>query len=275
MHKTYNELILTPSDAYPHFIDFIFTLGFDAVEERENSIIVRSEDSMDMLLFALEEYRRRLSKSYNKEIFLDIRFEIKKSEDWISKYKNSIKPVSIGSFYIRPSWEDANPEKIDIRIDPALAFGSGHHETTSGCIEMLEKYLIKDDTLLDVGCGSGILSIVASKLGAKVDMCDTDELALESAIENFKINDVIYVDSWVGSLNKRTKEYDLVVANIIADILVMLSSDLRKSVKVNGYLILSGILDKYLDKVEDKFKDFDLLEKNKKNEWFTLVLKRR
>ncbi len=275
MHKTYNELIITPSDAYSHFIDFIFTLGFDAVEERENSIIVRSEDSMDMLLFALEEYRRRLSKSYNKEIFLDTRFEIKKSEDWISKYKNSIRPVSIGSFYIRPSWEDANPEKIDIQIDPALAFGSGHHETTSSCIEMLEKYLIKDDTLLDVGCGSGILSIVASKLGAKVDMCDTDELAVKSAIENFKINDATYVDSWVGSLNKRTKEYDLVVANIIADILVMLSSDLRKSVKTNGYLILSGILDKYLDKVEDKFKDFDLLEKNKKNEWFTLVLKRR
>ena len=274
MHKTYNELCITPNHAYNYFVDFIFTLGFDALEEKENSIIVRSEDDLEMLTFALDEYSKKLSLLLNKDIHVETKKQIKKNEDWIKKYQDSIKPVCVGNFYIRPDWEKENEDKDNIIINPALAFGSGHHESTFGCILQLQEYLKKDDMLLDVGCGSGILAIVAAKLGAIVDICDTDELAVKSAKDNFELNGVKYHNSWVGSVSKRDKEYDVVVANIIADILVMLSNDLKISVKKDGYLILSGILDKYVDKVEKKFSTMKLIKKYKKNEWFTLVFKR-
>ncbi len=274
MNKTYNEIYITPSDFYSYFVDFIFSLGYDAIEERDLSIIVRSEDDTSMLLFALEEYSKKLSLILNKTISLETKLEIKKNEDWIKNYRNSIKPISVGEFYIRPDWEKESAGKIDIVINPALAFGSGHHESTYGCILQLQKYLRKDDTLLDVGCGSGILSIVSAKLGAIVDICDTDELAVKSAKDNFELNNVSFFSSWTGSVNKTDKSYDIVVANIIADILVIISRDLTKSVKNGGVLILSGILEKYLDKVQAKFLQMKLIKKYKKNEWNTLVFKK-
>ncbi|MFK5881555.1 MAG: 50S ribosomal protein L11 methyltransferase [Sulfurospirillum sp.] len=274
MRKTYNELCVAPSAGFEYIIDFIFALNFDAIEEKNGTIIVRSEDSLDMLVFALDEYAKKLSEKLNRKIELKTELKIKQNEDWIQKYKDSIQPVGVGNFYIRPDWEKSDNSKIDIIINPALAFGSGHHESTYGCILMLQKYLKKNDTLLDVGCGSGILGIVAAKLEATVDICDTDEQALQSSEENFFQNGVKFNSSWVGSVGKRKHTYDAVVANIIADVLIMLSSELKSSVKKDGYLILSGILDKYIQRVEDKFSEMKLVEKYKKNEWFTLVLKR-
>lgn len=274
MEQTYNELYISTDSNYSDFIDFIFTLGFEAVEERDGKIIVRSEDDLEMLVFALESFSQKLSATRNKEILLKTDLRTKKSEDWIKKYQESVKPINVGDFYIRPDWEKAKNDKINVVINPALAFGSGHHESTYGCILELEKYLKKDDIFLDVGCGSGILGVVASKLGAIVDMCDTDELAIKSSKENFKLNDAICHTSWVGSVGVSNKLYDVVVANIIADILVILSHDLIKRVKNGGVLILSGILDKYLEKVQAKFTQIELVEKYKKNEWYTLVFKK-
>lgn len=274
MKKTYNELYVCVDSHYSDFIDFIFALGFEAVEERDGTIIVRSEEDMEMLIFALDEFSKKLSTMTNKAISLKTDLKVQQSEDWIKKYQESIKPISVGDFYIRPDWEKAKSDKINIIINPALAFGSGHHESTYGCILELQKYLKKDDTFLDVGCGSGILGVVAAKLGATVDMCDTDELAVKSSEENFELNSVNYYSSWIGSIGATEKLYDVVVANIIADILVMLSKELMKRVKIGGVLVLSGILDKYLDKVQAKFTQMDLVEKYKKNEWYTLVFKK-
>ena len=274
MEKTYNELQLTPSSDYPLFLDFIMSLSDEAIEENEHTIILRSEDDLSMILFGAEAFAKELSAALGKEICLETKLLVKENEDWIAQYRNSVQPLHVNDFYIRPSWVESLEGKKNIIIDPALAFGSGHHETTYGCLLLLQKYVKEGTTLLDVGCGSGILSIAARKCGAIVDLCDTDEQATDSATENFKLNHESFHRIWTGSVQKREQEYDVVVANIIADVLIMLSSDLQKAVKEGGLLILSGILDKYVDKVEHKFSSMKLVEKYQKEEWFTLVLQR-
>ena len=275
MQKTYHELQITPNYGYSHFIDFILSLSDEAIEEVNHTIILRSEESLEMVLFGVEEFAKKLSIALGKEITLETQLLVKENEDWIANYRNSVQPLHVGSFFVHPSWIEDDKEKINIIIDPALAFGSGHHETTYGCLLLLQKYIQKGDTVLDVGCGSGILSIAAKKLGAQVDLCDTDEQATSSAAENFILNSETFNRIWTGSVQKREEEYAVVIANIIADVLIMLSSDLQKAVKHGGMLILSGILDKYVDKVEEKFAAMTLVEKYKKEEWYTLVLKRK
>ena len=274
MKETYNELQITPSGEYNLFADFILSLTNEAIEECDNTIIVRSEENLDAVEFGAKIFANSLSESLSKEITVQTSLEEKPNIDWISKYQNSVQPIEVGKFYIHPSWEEEKTDKLNILIDPALAFGSGHHETTYGCLTMLEKYLQKNDTVLDVGCGSGILSIASSLLGGIVDLCDTDELSVQSATDNFKLNSAKYNKCWVGSVQKREQEYNVVVANIIADVLIMLASDLINATKNGGILILSGILDKYIDRVEQRFHSMQVLEKYKKDEWYTLVLKR-
>lgn len=274
MEKTYNELLITPSSEYPLFLDFIMSLSDEAIEEKESTIILRSEDDLQMILFGAETFAKELSTALGKDIYLETKLLVKENEDWIAQYRNSVQPLHVNDFYIRPTWVENLEGKKNIIIDPALAFGSGHHETTYGCLLLLQKYVKEGITLLDVGCGSGILSIAARKCGAIVDLCDTDEQATDSATENFKLNHESFHRIWTGSVQKREQAYDVVVANIIADVLIMLSSDLQKAVKEGGLLILSGILDKYVDKVEHKFSSMKLVEKYQKEEWFTLVLQR-
>ncbi|WP_458699881.1 50S ribosomal protein L11 methyltransferase [Sulfurospirillum sp. 1307] len=274
MKETYNELLITPSGEYEKFADFILSLGQSAIEEKDGDIIVRSEDDLSDVKFGVELFANSLSQALKQDITVKTSLHVKENIDWIQAYKDSIKSIEVGKFFIYPSWENPKDNKINIIIDPALAFGSGHHETTYGCLEMIGKYVKKDDSILDVGCGSGILSIASAKLGGVVDLCDTDELATKSAIENFKLNNVKFNDIWTGSVKKGEKKYDVVVANIIADVLIMLANDLVHVVKDNGTLILSGILDKYIDRVESRYNKLEILEKYKKYEWYTLVLKK-
>ncbi|WP_333804526.1 50S ribosomal protein L11 methyltransferase [Sulfurospirillum sp.] len=275
MEKTYNELHITPSSSvYPLFLDFIMSLSDEAIEENNGSIILRSEEDLEMLLFGVEAFTKELTVALGYDITLETKLLVKENEDWIAQYRNSVQPLYVNNFYIHPSWVEGDAGKKNIIIDPALAFGSGHHETTYGCLLLLQKYVNDGTKLLDVGCGSGILSIAARKCGAIVDLCDTDQQATDSAIENFKLNNESFNRIWTGSVQKREEEYDVVVANIIADVLIMLATDLQKAVKSGGLLILSGILDKYVDKVESKFSSMKLVEKYQKEEWFTLVLQR-
>lgn len=274
MKETYNELLITPFGEYERFADFILTLTSEAIEERDGIIIVRSEEALDVVEFGVKVFAQSLAVTLDKKISVETKLEIKENIDWISSYQKSVQPIEIGEFYIHPSWIEKKENKLNILIDPALAFGSGHHETTYGCLLMLQKYLQKHDKVLDVGCGSGILSIASAKLGADVDFCDTDELAVQSASDNFELNQEKYNNYWAGSVQKRDGEYDVVIANIIADVLIMLAPDLISATKVGGTLILSGILDKYVKRVENRFNSMEILEKYKKDEWYTLVLKR-
>jgi len=268
MNEYYYELTITPKHSIEIFSSFLLEITQNAIEERDGSLIVRSSEPLDDILWATDKLCEKL------DIPIDSNLQQKKNEDWISKYKNSIKPIEVGSFYIRPQWEEKKENLINIIINPALAFGSGHHETTYSCLQAIDKYIKKDFTVLDVGCGSGILALGAEKKGAIVDICDTDEVATTSAIENFKLNDATINNSWTGSANKTQNIYDIVIANIIADVIIMIEKELKNRVKNGGILILSGIIDKYFDKVIEKFNDFEKIEIIKNKEWYTLVLQK-
>ena len=274
MEKFYYELKITPKKYYELYLDLISSLTPEAIEELDGTIIVRSETSLDDIVDGINLFTQALQSNKDETIICDIELLEKENEDWIQKYKDAVEPITVGKFHIHPSWTQPKDDKLNILIDPALSFGSGHHETTSSCLEAISKYVKKDDTLIDVGSGSGILAIAATKLGAICDICDTDDFAVKDALENFKANNVLVNNSWVGSALASSKQYNIVVANIVADVLVMINKDLKKVLLDDGVLILSGILTVYEQKVLKKFKELKTLEIIHKNEWTTLVLKK-
>lgn len=274
MNKYYYELIIIPTSHYKSFLDLTISLVDEAIEELNGTIIIRSENDLVDIETGILAFAKRLNDISESDINCKTTLEKKENKDWIQAYKDSVQPIIVGDFYIHPSWQKPKEYKKNILINPALTFGSGHHETTNSCLEMISKYVKDKNYVIDVGCGSGILGIASAKLGAIVDICDTDIVAVDDAIKNFEVNGVKCKQSWEGSCNKATKTYDVVIANIVADVLIMIHKDLKKITSDNGLMILSGIMDKHKDKVLAKFKDCEIVCTIQKNEWITLVIKR-
>jgi len=272
MQSRYYELTMTlKEEDFVEFIaDFVANIAGDGLEIGRNHIIVRSEDDLSHV----EEAVNSLIGTLGGSIEVSYKMKQKENEDWIQKYKDSIEPIEVGKFYISPSWYETKEEYINIKIDPALAFGSGHHATTFSCLKAISSCVKNSDLVIDVGCGSGILGLACKKLGATVELCDTDPVSIGSCKENFTLNGETYDTLWEGSVNKADKTYDVVIANIIADVLRFIAKDLKVSTKNGGYLILSGILDKKEELVKESFKDFKLEERTLKDEWVTLVYKK-
>jgi len=271
MQETYHELKVTPSAHQELFLDFLQTLFGDSIEIGEKSLLLRSSEPLDDIAWGAKQFAAALSDRLKASIEVETELCEKRNEDWIARYRESIKPVVIGDFHIHPSWESPMEGKKNIMIDPALAFGSGHHETTAGCLEAIGRMVKKGATLLDVGCGSGVLGIAASMMGARVDACDTDPLAVENAKKNFELNGCRVENIWEGSVTGTKNSYDIVVANIVADILRMIADDLKERTKEGGVLILSGILDSKESSIEETFGDMELVETIAENEWRTKI----
>lgn len=272
---SYNEFFFQVDKRYnPLFIDLIFELGIEAVEEKDDGVYVRSSESLEELAWAVEIFKDKLNEKENTQIALHSVLQKKPNKDWINEYKKSIQPLKIGKFYIHSSWHKPDASAINIQIDPALAFGSGHHESTNSCIKLLQRYAIKKGKALDVGCGSGILSIILAKLGCEVDACDSDDIAIQSTLNNAKLNQITLNQLWQGSIDKAKGAYDIIVANLTADIILMLEKDLKSHLAKGGFLILAGILDKYQERIQGAFKDLALKEQIQTNEWLSFVYKK-
>lgn len=275
MQKYYYELVVKVSSHHSLFSDFLsdtLPIGF---EEEKNGFIIRSEDELDTIIWGIEQFNEALQKALSLSIDVECIQTKLKNSDWVKSYQESIQPLAIGRFYIHPTWNEANSDYINIVIDPALAFGTGHHPTTASSLKAISEYVNEGDDVLDVGCGSGILGIGAMKLGAYVDACDTDRVCIDNSIENATLNNLKFANIWEGSSSSINKKYDFVVANIVADVLSFIANDLKKALKDDAILVLSGILNKYEEKVLSFYKDCTLVEKITQDEWVTLILKKQ
>lgn len=201
-------------------------------------------------------------------------------EDWANNWKQYYKPTNIGNnIVIKPIWEEyeAKGNEIIIELDPGMAFGTGTHETTRMCAKSLEKYVEKDSTVFDIGTGSGILAFIASKFGAKhVIGVDLDPVAVESANENLAYNKLNNVEMIYGNLVDVVEgKADIVVANILAEIVCILTDDVKKVLNKGGLFISSGIINERRDMVLAKLAEqgFEIIETMQEGEWNCIVAK--
>ena len=196
-----------------------------------------------------------------------------RNEDWENNWKQYFHPIPVGQkLLIRPTWEDEYDPmgRTVLNIEPGLAFGTGTHETTRLCLETLEKYITPDTEVLDVGCGSGILSIASLLLGAKsATGVDIDALAVKTAEENGEANGLHEprLRFLQGNLtDKVSGKYDVVVANIVADIIILFCKDVAKFMKDDAVFITSGIIDTREQDVIDAFEKYGFTVKARHTE---------
>lgn len=204
-------------------------------------------------------------------------------EDWESAWKQYFKPVHVTDrIVVKPEWEEYSPQEgeIVIEIDPGMAFGTGTHETTSMCINQIEKNLKAGDRVIDIGSGSGILSMAAVLLGAeKATGVDLDPVAVRVALENVELNNLQdKIEILHGNLTDVIREKaDIVVANIMADIILMLLEDVREFIKDDGLFISSGIIQEKRAAVEARLleKNFSIVEVETKGEWCAITAQKK
>ncbi len=250
----------------------------------DESIIQSDKTKAKVSIFVPEEKNYNDYVAFLRERFAALGVEVVTEligvdeEDWATAWKQYYKPLSIGEHItVVPMWEkyEAKPEEIVVLMDPGMAFGTGTHETTRLCMTLIEKHIKQDDKVLDVGTGSGILAIAASKLGAEsVDAYDIDPVAVRVARDNVQENGVSNVRCGESDLlSSVSGEYDLICANIVADIIVRMAPEVAKFLKQGGKLITSGIIDFHTERVKEAMENggLTLCDSLAENDWTALV----
>ena len=207
-------------------------------------------------------------------------FSIIADRDWNESWKMGFVPIDVGNrFTIIPPWEQPKSGRINLIIDPAMAFGTGHHETTRSCLVLMEKYSMtnRKKSFLDVGTGTGILAIAASKLGFhRVLAIDTDPIAVDAAKKNAALNQTASIEIRECSIANLIDEFDFIAANIISSVLESLAPLIAKHVKHGGIVVLSGILEGQDKEVLSAMTQagFSLLDRYPDGKWISLVVAR-
>lgn len=279
---------LSEEDQKKLFIDFLPELEEDDGTARV-SFYANEGDDLDELLMNVNKGLEALAEYVNIGAGT-VTVTVTEDKDWINNWKEFFKPFRIDdTIVIKPTWEELEDQKegdLVIEIDPGTSFGTGAHETTKLCILGMKKYMKPEAVVLDAGSGSGILSIIAKKLGAKEVLgIDIDENATASAIENAEVNrlpiengsltfmtgNVIEDDGVRTSIGK--EKYDLVVANILADVIIPLSEVIGENLKPEGIFISSGIINTKEEAVREALlkNNFKILEVGRMNDWVSFV----
>lgn len=284
-----DNIPLSEEDKKAMFIDILPELPED-----DGTAIVSSY--FDPAAFEIPQLQKKIEEGLQElSLFVNVgesklTFSNTDDKDWLNNWKEFFKPFRLAdNIIIKPTWEELDQvEKDDIviEIDPGIAFGTGSHETTKLCILGLKKYITSDTMLLDVGCGSGILSIISLKLGAKHAVgTDIDEHALEATRENIEVNRITpdQFELYAGNIIEEEKiqhqvgfqKYQVIVANILADIIIPLSGEIAQHMTKDGVFISSGILNTKADEVEAALlkNGFEIVEKNEMGDWVSFVAK--
>ena len=285
-----DKIPLTEKETKGMFIDILPDLGPDDgvakisfyLDEEEDAaeVLERVQEGLDELSAFTDLGARTIAASETED------------KDWINNWKQYFKPFTVDNILIKPTWEeipDEHKEKLLIQIDPGTAFGTGMHETTQLCIRQLQKYVTEESRVLDVGTGSGILGIAALKLGAKkVQGTDLDENSITAVKENLESNGISQeqfsilqgniiddqkVQEWAGY-----EQYDIAVANILADVIILLQKEIPVHIKHGGVFITSGIINMKEEAVLEAFagnEEFEVLEVTRQGEWVSIAARRK
>lgn len=284
-----DKVPITEEEKKVMFIDILPELGEDDGKATVSFYISDDEDK-DSTLSSVKEGLVELADFVEVG---DMKITVSETEDkdWINNWKQYWKPFRVADdIIIKPTWEtleEKNENDLVIEIDPGTAFGTGSHETTRLCIQGLRKYITNETVLLDVGSGSGILSIIGLKLGAKAALgTDIDPNAIHAMYDNAKVNGITEGEFTVkigNIIDDKTlqeevgmEKYDIVVANILADVIIPLSSEIKQHMKKCGLYITSGIIYMKRDEVKEAIEEngFTIVEENKMGEWVSFVAKK-
>ncbi|HAB61955.1 MAG TPA: 50S ribosomal protein L11 methyltransferase [Lachnospiraceae bacterium] len=284
-----DKVPITEEEKKEMFIDILPDLGEDDGKAIVSFYISDGEDK-DSILSSVKEGLVELA-DFVEVGDMEIAVSVTEDKDWINNWKQYWKPFRVADdIIIKPTWETLEEKKendLVIEIDPGTAFGTGSHETTKLCIQGLRKYITDETVLLDVGSGSGILSIIGLKLGAKSALgTDIDPNAIHAMYENAEVNGITeeevvvkignIIDDQTLQEEVGMEKYDIVVANILADVIIPLSAEIGKHLKKDGLYITSGIINMKRDEVKEAIEKngFTIVEENEMREWVSFVAKK-
>ena len=283
-----DKIPLTQREKEQMFVDLLPEIDVDDGVAYISFYLEEDEDKEKMLQAVREELKE--IGTYVNVGSMEIEESQTEDVDWVNNWKQYFHQFTIDDVLIIPSWEDVQPEdedKMIIHIDPGTAFGTGMHETTQLCIRQIKKYVTEDTEILDVGCGSGILGMLALKFGAKHSTgTDLDPCAIDATHENMDVNGISR-DQYrvmIGNIidDKEVQDqvgydrYDIVAANILADVLVPLTPVILNHLKTGGIYITSGIIEEKEETVVEAVKaaGLEVLEVNHQGEWVSVTARK-
>lgn len=267
--------LVLAEDLHELLIAELFDLDFEGFEEEDNLLIAsipanKFDDSK-------REEIERLLHQFSADSFIQSE-ELINPQNWNETWEQSIKPQSIGSFYVRPTWADKSDEPglVELLIDPKMAFGTGYHATTRLILEWLPEVISKGDTVLDAGTGTGILAIGALKLGAESAFgFDIDEWSKDNAEENMQLNGISKFEVELGSIETIPvgAKYDVILANINRNALIELIPQLLPYLRKGGKLLISGLLREDEETIRglDSVKTIYHHETRSQKEWIAIL----
>lgn len=271
-------------DTTPHW-DYVEQAVMEKMKDCETCVTIYVADNPQGMeeLIQVRQILARLKAQDPDGKYGRLELEMKDvdEEDWSNAWKKYYHPVQVGEhLVVCPSWEayDRQPDDVVLTLNPGMAFGTGTHDTTRLCMELLEKYITPQDTVLDVGCGSGILAITAALLGAnKIIGCDIDEVAVKVAGENAALNGVQdRIAFHQGDLTSQVEgSFQIICANIVADVIIRLSEDAGRYLAKDGIFITSGIIDTREQDVLNALEQngFQVIERRTSGGWVALACK--
>ena len=278
----YYEFTISVADRFKdHLIKKLTDSGCLGVIEQDEALIAYFPETVDIKTITgdLSLVKALIEKSGETK-GLSFEHRLIPEQDWNESWKKGFVPIDVGErFTILPPWEEKKEGRINLIIDPAMAFGTGHHETTRSCLVLMEKYAEqgRKESFLDVGTGTGILAIAAHKLGfQRVIGVDTDPLAEDAALINIGLNHAEGIEIRGGGIESMNETFDFIAANLISGVLVQLAPSLASHLKPGGIAILSGILAGQDDEVAEAMSGagLKLVERYPDGKWVSLAVKR-